>query len=287
MVSETLVETPPEIPTDPEPLEQETETPAPVEGEEGAAPAEEAAAVVPQVEVTPPEKPDYITREEWEKERDEVARQAAEKALEEDRRRRQTENARKAQQEERHKARIQSTVDTVRTAMVARGLDAEAVTDQTVITAIDRVAQERAEALAGEQASLLGEAWDFITAPVYEQKVDLDGSFEPAARLLAPRVQHLIDTIRPQFEEKAAKEAVAKYIAEEQPKAVEAEIARRAAVSRVGQEELKRVEVTPAATANMLEAWETRVAHQGEDGYPLLTDADWDQYKAVRREHGL
>ena len=283
MVSETLVETPPEIPTDPEPLEQETETPKPVEGEEGAAPAEDAAAVA-QVEVITPEKPDYITREEWEKERDEVARQAAEKALEEDRRRRQTENARKAQQEERHKARIQSTVDTVRTAMVARGLDAEAVTDQTVITAIDRVAQERAEALAGEQASLLGEAWDFITAPVYEQKVDLDGSFEPAARLLAPRVQHLIDTIRPQIEAKAREG----YIAESDlPQRVEAEIARRAAVSRVGQEELKRVEVTPAATANTLEAWETRVAHQGEDGYPMLTDADWDQYRAVRRQHGL
>ena len=253
MVSETLVETPPEIPTDPEPLEQETETPAPVEGEEGAAPAEEAAAVVPQVEVTPPEKPDYITREEWEKERNEVARQAAEKALEEDRRRRQTENARKAQQEERHKARIQSTVDTVRTAMVARGLDAEAVTDQTVITAIDRVAQERAEALAGEQASLLGEAWDFITAPVYEQKVDLDGSFEPAARLLAPRVQHLIDTIRPQIEAKAREG----YIAESDlPQRVEAEIARRAAKAREGQTELQRPAATPTSTVMTWESYQ-------------------------------
>ena len=246
-------ETEPETPTDPEPPQQETETPTPVEGEEGAAPAEEAAAVVPQVEVTPPEKPDYITREEWEKERDEVARQAAEKALEEDRRRRQTENARKAQQEERHKARIQSTVDTVRTAMVARGLDAEAVTDQTVITAIDRVAQERAEALAGEQASLLGEAWDFITAPVYEQKVDLDGSFEPAARLLAPRVQHLIDTIRPQIEAGARKG----YIAEaDLPQRVEAEIARRAAKAREGQTELQRPAATPASTVMSWESYQ-------------------------------
>src|SRR3990167_1498436 len=245
-------ETEPETPTDPEPPQQETETPTPVEGEEGAAPAEDAAAVA-QVEVTPPEKPDYITREEWEKERDEVARQAAEKALEEDRRRRQTEKARKAQQEERHKARIQSTVDTVRTAMVARGLDAEAVTDQTVITAIDRVAQERAEALAGEQASLLGEAWDFITAPVYEQKVDLDGSFEPAARLLAPRVQHLIDTIRPQIEAKAREG----YIAESDlPQRVEAEIARPAAKAREGQTELQRPAATPTSTVMSWESYQ-------------------------------
>ena len=42
-----------------------------------------------------------------------------------------------------------------------------------------------------------------------------------------------------------------------------------------------------APSGNTLEAWETRVAHQGEDGYPMLTDADWDQYRAVRRQHGL
>ena len=54
MVSETLVETPPEIPTDPEPLEQETETPAPVEGEEGAAPAVDATSTFPHVHIILP-----------------------------------------------------------------------------------------------------------------------------------------------------------------------------------------------------------------------------------------
>src|SRR3990167_587508 len=178
-------ETEPESRTAPEPPQQETEPPTPVEGEEGAAPAEDAAAVA-QVEVTPPEKPDYITREEWEKERNEVARQAAEKALEEDRRRRQTENARKAQQEERHKARIQQTAEKFSASLITKGFEPEMVravlTDEALLADLTALAQVQAEGLIGDQARIVGEAWDYFTGPVYGQKVDLDAEAEQIGR---------------------------------------------------------------------------------------------------------
>jgi hypothetical protein len=38
---------------------------------------------------------------------------------------------------------------------------------------------------------------------------------------------------------------------------------------------------------NSLASWDTRVAHQGEEGFPMLTPAEWDTYRAIRKEHGL
>src|SRR3990167_7953926 len=96
MTTETIETAP--APADQESQTAETEAQATEVVAEGAAPEPETVAVQ-QVEVTEPEKPNYITRDEWEKERAEVASKAASDALEQDRRRRQTENARKAKAE--------------------------------------------------------------------------------------------------------------------------------------------------------------------------------------------
>lgn len=242
MVTQTI-----ETPTaDPAEAQTETEGLTPTEqvGVEVAAPEEVPAAAVPQVEVTEPPKPDYITREEWERERKDVADRAAADALEADRRRRQTENARKAQAEERAKARIAQTVDTVRATLVARGLDPEVATDESVVTAIDRVAQERAESLSGETLDSVDGAWDYLTGAVQE----LDDAFKPAAARIAPKLQHFVDTIRPQIEAKAREG----YIAEsELPKRVADEIARLNAKAREGQPELVRPAGAPATSSVM------------------------------------
>jgi hypothetical protein len=38
---------------------------------------------------------------------------------------------------------------------------------------------------------------------------------------------------------------------------------------------------------NSIEYWESRIAHQGEEGSPYLSESEWNQYRAVRRSNGL
>ena len=275
-----VIESP--VTTDPEPQETQTELPeTPVVTEQAA--EEPEAAAVPQVEVTEPEKPDYITRADWERERTEVAQRAASDALESDRRRRQTENARRAKQEFEAVNARQEAVDTLKASLGARGI--YEVPDDAAVNAITRIASKQAERMAHASLDTVDEAWDYLTAPAYGKQVDLDDSFELAAKRLAPKVQHLVDTIRPTIE-KQAREG---YIAQaDLGKWYEAETARRNAKGREGKEELKRVEGTPSSANNgSLENWDTRVAHQGEDGYPMLSPSDWTEYRAVRRASGL
>ncbi len=282
MVSE-VVEAPVQVdPAVPE-VAEETESPAPeVEAAAPETEQEPAATSELQVEVTEPEKPNYITREEWEKERAEVASRAAADALESDRRRRQTENARKAKQEAEQRESDQEAVDTLKAALGAKGI--YEVPDDSALSAINRIASKKAERMVAASADVVEQAFDFITAPVYGQQVDLDDTFEPAARKLAPKVQHLIDTIRPQIEADARKG----YIAEsELPAKVDAEIARRAAKSREGQTELVRPDgPPPTGNRNTIEYWEGRIAHEGEDGVPDMSASDWNTYKALRQQHG-
>lgn len=243
MTTQTI-ETPAEpVSADQEPIEVQTEEPATeVVAEPAAAP--DAAAAVPQVEVTEPEKPEYMTRADWEREKSEVAQRAAADALEADRRRRQTENARKAAQEKREAEERIEARDTVKAAFGAAGI--YEVPDDVVFTAIDRVARKQAASMATSGLDVLESAFDFIAAPAYGQQAELDEAAEPAARRLAPKIQSLIDTIRPQIEAKAREG----YIAEsELGKRVDAEIARRNAKSREGQTDLVRPEGAPATAS--------------------------------------
>ena len=270
--TETPTETSTEEQTAPAQVEVQTETPPEVIEESAAETPSEAA--VPQVAVVE-EKPEYVTREQWEREKAEVAQRAASEAIEADRRRRQTENARKAQNEERQRLRVAQTVDTVKATLIARGIDPEAVTEEAVVTAIDRVAQERADAIARDRADSVGEAWDYLTAPAYGQNVELDDSFADAARVLSPKLQHFIDQIRPQIEAKAREG----YVAESDlPKRVDAEIARRAAQSREGVTELARPEGSPASSDE--QTWWSSLTPEGRRDPANI--ARYDRYTARR-----
>lgn len=248
MTTETIETAP--APADPEPQEQkETQIPM-TEVITDAAPEPEAAAV-PQVEVTEPEKPNYITREEWEKERADVAAKAAAEALELDRRRRQTENARRAKAEAEQREADQEAIDTLKAALGAKGV--YEVPDEAAISAINRITAKKAERLASNSLDVMEQAWDFLTAPAYGKEVDLDESAEAAARRLGPKVQHLVNTIRPAIEAEARKG----YIPESEiPARVEAEITRRNAQKREGTEELKRPEGAPASNVMSWEAYQ-------------------------------
>lgn len=243
MTTETIETAP--APADPEPQTVQTETPATEVVAESAAVEPEAAAV-PQVEVTEPEKPNYITREEWERERAEVAAKAAADALEQDRRRRQTENARRAKAEAEQREADQEAIDTLKAALGAKGV--YEVPDEAAISAINRITAKKAERLASNSLDVMEQAWDFLTAPAYGKEVDLDESAEAAARRLGPKVQHLVNTIRPAIEAEARKG----YIPESEiPARVEAEITRRNAQKREGTTELRRPEGEPPSNKDM------------------------------------
>ena len=51
--------------------------------------------------------------------------------------------------------------------------------------------------------------------------------------------------------------------------------------------DVAHVQGQASTDTNSLEAWEQRVAHQGEDGFPHLSPAEWDKYRAVRKANGL
>ena len=281
MTTETI-ETP-ATQADPEPETQTEEPTAEPVAEPAAETSPEAAAAPTQVEVVEAEKPDYMTRADWEREKAELVQRTAADTLEADRRKRQTENARRAKAEQDARESEQEAVDTLRAALGAKGIFE--VPDDAALAAINRIASKKAERLSKASLDTLDDAWDYITAPAYGKKVDLADEAEPAASRLVPKVQHLIDAIRPAIETKAREG----YIAEaELPKYVEAEIAKRAANGRKGQEEVPHVEGTPTLShANTLEGWEARVAHQGEEGYPMMSDADWATYRQIRRDRGL
>lgn len=243
-LSMSAVPAPPETAETPVPAPEtpaeETETQLPLEGDEGAAPEPEAAAEL-QVSAVEPEKPQYVTREEFEQQLAAERQRAAAEALELDRRRRQTENARKAAAEQRAAEERAEARDAIKAAFGASGV--YEIPDETVYTAIERVARKQAQGLLSAQADTVDQAFDYIVAPVYGQQVDLEESFEPAARKLAPKVQSLIDTIRPQIEAEARKGWISEA---ELPARVEAEIARRNAKKREPETELQRVEGQPA-----------------------------------------
>ena len=105
------------------------------------------------------------------------------------------------------------------------------------MTAINRIASKKAERLANKSLDTVDEAWEFLTAPVYGKTVDLPEEAEAAARRIGPKLQHLVNEMRPAIEAEARKDYIHK---DELPARVEAEIARRNAKSREGQEDLKR-----------------------------------------------
>jgi hypothetical protein len=264
MTTETLetVASPPEQ-ADPEIVEQqETETPE----AESAAPESTEAAAPAQIEVTEAEKPDYVTRAELEERDRLVAERAAADALELDRRRRQTEGARKAQQQERAQQRLSRVVDTAKASLGAQGIFEDP--GPAIINAIDREVEDRVTEVMRERSEPIDAAWEYITLPVARGRVltdaEINAAFselgdheQEAVKRLQPRVQALINNMRPVIEAEARKG----YVAEKDlPKKLEELQAARAAKSRNGETDIVRVEGQPAVIDRSIAAVNTRVS---------------------------
>ena len=253
----------PEVPV------EETEVPATEPVVEDAAPDPEPAAEL-QVSVEP-EKPDYITRADWEREKAEVAAKAAADAIEQDRRRRQTENARKAAAEKREQEDREEARDAVKAAFGAEGYQ---VPDETVYKAIDRVASKKAQSILASHADAIETVFDYIVAPITGQDVQIEDGMVPLGKQLAPKVQAFINQFVPQIEAKAREGYIP---ASELGKHVDAEIARRNAQKRQGTEELQRVEGTPSsAIDNSDDARLNRIISLGREQVPDSDREWWD-----------
>ena len=267
------------------PSEQTDQVLEPEVTEDAPAPDEQAVAA-PEVQEAAVEEPAQIEPEErryTQAELDAQARNAAQQAIEYDRRMRQSENARKAadaQREQREAVELRDTTEVILSKAERDGWTEE----QRATALIERISSKRAgfdvERAQGEMQQAL--AW--VTAPLrgdprsYEE-FGLSPTADAFARAIQPHLQQIMSA--------GQSAALEGYIPQsELPKLVDAEIARRNAKAREGKTELKRVDGTPSAP-NTLGTWETRVAHQGEEGHPMMTDADWREYRQIRKEHGL
>jgi hypothetical protein len=119
-------------------------------------------------------------------------------------------------------------------------------------------------------------AFDYLTAPAYGKAEEWSDDYTAAAGKLGPKLQNLVNTIRPQIEAKAREG----YIAESDlPARVDAEIARRNAKAREGQEELKRVD--GMAPSGDEQSWWSGLTPEGRRDSANI--ARFDRYTASRR----
>lgn len=230
------VETPVEVPADQAPPEAQTEAPAtePVVESAAAPPAEAAAPEPEQASVVEP-KPDYVTREELEAER----KRAAADAIEGERHRRQTENARKANAERRQAEDTQLVVNILKASYGAKGVYEHP--DDAAVEALTMTARKMADAQVASYGDIVGPAWDWASAVIYGKEPssinDLPDEVRPAAAAINARIQHLVNAMWEQIETTSRKG----YVPEsELPKIREAAVAAHNAAQNAGAEDLKR-----------------------------------------------
>jgi hypothetical protein len=254
------------------PLE-ETEAPAPepekAEGE-NAAPEAETPAAAPRVEID--EKPEYMTRADWEREKSQVAETAARDALERERRQRQTENARKAAQEQREVSTRAELKDTIAASIISQG---GIVPDgDALAVAVERAVGKSRTHITEQFAGEVEQAWDYWTGK------DDNRPDSPATDLVGRRLQAFTDQIRPLIEAKAREGFTADAeVAEKVKKAVEADRAARNARAREGEEDIKRVDGSPANTSDTQTWWSSLDAAGRKDPANI---ARYDAYTSRR-----
>lgn len=265
MVSE-VVEAPQEVDQVPD----EPQTEGILQEEEVAAEAvEEAAAEEPeQLE------PTFTAAELAQRER-----QAALSALEYDRRMRQSVEGQRAAEQARRQQEQAAMAETVEAALIRSGITPD---DEIVKTVVERVNGKRAEFSLDRASSDLESAVQYATAPLRNEPGNAE-SLSPAAVAFTQKIVPELQRAYEAGMKAAAGEMIPKS---ELPKLVDAEIQKRNAKAREGKTNLRHVDGTPTTNTNTLEYWEHRVAHEGEDGVPDMTGADWAAYKSLRRQHG-
>lgn len=259
----------------------ETESAPEVIFPDAAAQETEGTAAEPEPEpVVDEEKP--LTRAEvaelLRQERQEAERSAAERL----RRDRQREEGRKAAESQRQQQEKAELAEVMGLELYKLGIpDASPDSIQPIL---ERYASKREGHVTNRTLQEVAQAFEYAAAETLGLESDLDLS--PRAETYAQSLQPFVQSVYQRAIDGVT--ASGDYIPKaELSKYVDAEIERRNAKAREGKEPLRRVEGTPVTTDNSLASWEQRVAHQGEDGYPMFSQSDWAAYNRVRRENGI
>ena len=297
MVTEAIQATEPvEVPADQEVvLPSQTEN-APVEGDVAAVEPDEAAAL-PEITLPEPEAEKPITRAEMlaeveriRAEEREQAQREAQDALEGDRKRRQSENARREANIKREQAEREEINDSLVATLGSKGY--HDIEPELVNTVIDRAFSKKEGHVASRVLSGVDEALDFYSGTV--DQADLSPQAMEAARRIAPRLQAWINTTAETVSENAIQQGVPNLTAEEIVKLanpavlkqiVDSQIAARNAAGRAQQTPLNRPEQAAAETTinNTPDARIDRIASGKETEDDVKWYRDREAAKAAAR----
>src|SRR3990167_551428 len=269
--------------------QQEVQLPAPPEEEPSAPPPEPG----------PDDRLNELQRkvEEAQQRLEAQERALADQREREERRQRRSQSQRDREERDRKAfaGEQEELVDTVKATLGAAGYSSDQIAGEPVVKAIDRVMSKRQGQITDKAYAAVDAAFQFFTGELDED--DLSEPEAEAVRRLHPKMQAWGTKAAPALRQDAVDKQIPtlplddlmKRLTPEQVRGIaDRENARRNAQNREGARPLPRVEGETASTnSTSLEAWENRVAHQGEDGFPMFTTAEWAAYRQVRREHGL
>ncbi len=186
--------------------------------------------------------------------------------------------------------------EAINATLIAGGVPQDMLDAQAVRKATERVFNKRYDQIANKEIGHVSEALRWVRgfAETGTAPHAISGRASQYAGQFADDFNAIFGKLKSQAQQTAdfsqmKADDLMKRLSADQIKAIaDAEIGKRNAQNRNGTKPLRRPEgAPPTVSTNTIEYWDARIAHQGEDGYPHLTDSDWATARKVRAEHGL
>ena len=210
------------------------------------------------------------------------------------------ESEQREQREQQTKADQHEVEVSLRAELIAGGVPTDMIDPAVLRQASEGVINKRyGQIVANEVTGPVSEALQWVRA-VAEDAANASRPISGKARAFASNFADDFNAIYGKLKTQAQGTAdlsqlkaddLVKRLSADQIKGItDAEIGKRNAQERIanGVKPIKRPEGTPpAGNTNTVEYWDARIAHQGEEGYPHLTDTDWAQARKVRAANGL
>jgi len=198
------------------------------------------------------------------------------------------------EQEKRAKADREEMHDAIKAVMVGSGdTDVEPTTIERVA---ERFINKRYDQIANKEIAHVSEALKWVRgfAESGSAPSQLTGRAAQYAGQFAEDFNAIYGKLRQQAQDTGdlttvKTDELVKRLSADQIKAIaDNEIARRNAVANTGKKPLARADGTPSTVnTNTVEYWDSRIAHQGEEGFPMMTDQEYATARKVRAANGL
>lgn len=243
---------------------------------------QEEEAATPEEPLTRAEVQQMLAeeRQKLEEERQKLRDEAVKEARAREQRERQRLNGLREREQKRQAEEEAEATEIVQAQLVRLGLPE--ADPQQIKPLLERYTTKRQSQWSSRYDSELSDGVRAAVADVLgvDFDEDLSDGAERFRRAFNPVGSHLVEQ---------AKSLLVKsgdYIHKDDlQKHVDAEIANR----KPKEKPVKRVDEAPKGgeNRNSLAYWDARIAHEGEDGYPLMTPQDWADSRRIRRQHGL